>query len=328
MRNLAKLLDGVTIADKVTAMALPPPTFGAVPEWFASDTSGCVPQVELEVWADGAETLTNAQLYGAAPHLQTIADLVFTVVAGVHASLDLATKTTHCDTVIEDVVAGVPGNSITIAFVADGQGAGTLDESSFPAIVFHFADGVTTVANFEAKVALASRIRVKTPGTPAHVLTLAADVFAAANLTGGTDTKFAHNGHGLLTGDGPVRLSAGTSLPTALDDATDYWVVKRDTNNFALATSLFDALSGVVVEAENDGVGALTLSDTADTQRLHWHTRGLIGVLGDGAISVDGQASYSERRDHSPRVVAYAIVATFGGSGAHVSAAFYPIREV
>jgi hypothetical protein len=105
------------------------------------------------------------------------------------ASLDLdATLTTNCDTVIENAVAGAIGNLTTISFVADGTGAGTLDESAFPAIVFHFETGVTTVTNFETAVTAGTRLLVKTGGTGANLLLVVADDFAATALAGGTNT--------------------------------------------------------------------------------------------------------------------------------------------
>lgn len=105
------------------------------------------------------------------------------------ASLDLdATLTTNCDTVIENAVAGAVGNLTTIAFTADGTGAGTLDESAFPAIVFHYESGVTTVADFEAAVTAGAALDVRTPGTGVNVLAVGDDDFAATALAGGTNT--------------------------------------------------------------------------------------------------------------------------------------------
>lgn len=107
------------------------------------------------------------------------------------ASLDLdATLTTHCDTIIENAVAGAVGNLTTIAFAAGSTvDEGEYDESAFPAITFTFKTGVTTVADFEAAVTASTRLDVKTAGTGANVLAVADDDFAATALAGGTNTQ-------------------------------------------------------------------------------------------------------------------------------------------
>jgi hypothetical protein len=59
-------------------------------------------------------------------------------------------------------------------------------------------------------------------------------VFTAAN---GTEI-FTSVAHGLITGDGPVRVvNAGGALPTGLAADTDYWIIKIDADTFYLATS-------------------------------------------------------------------------------------------
>lgn len=75
-------------------------------------------------------------------------------------------------------------------------------------------------------------------------------------------------GHGMLTGDGPVRVAnAGGGLPTGLAAATDYWVIREGDDNLKLATSLSNALNGTAINITTDGTGTQTLSDTADTMR-------------------------------------------------------------
>lgn len=113
-----------------------------------------------------------------------------TLIPRTFATLDLATKTTRCNTVIESAVEGSSGNAITIAFTpGDTLNAGHLDESGFPAIVFHYKTAVTTVANFETAIAASAHLAVLTPGTGANVLATPADTFTATNLAGGTETQ-------------------------------------------------------------------------------------------------------------------------------------------
>ncbi len=99
------------------------------------------------------------------------------------AWLDLADGLTlNVTTVIEAQVAGTTGNSITLETVADGTGVGELDESSYPAIVFHFEDAVTTVQDFEDAVTASTYLAVKTSGVVSNTWDDPDDVFAAQNL--------------------------------------------------------------------------------------------------------------------------------------------------
>lgn len=113
------------------------------------------------------------------------------------AELDLSDVTVRVDTVIQAAESGEDGNDITIAFVADGAGAGTLNEGAFPVLVFHYQSGVTTVANFETAVDASTNLEVKTAGTAANVITATGDTFSATGLAGGvTETVYdGVNGH-------------------------------------------------------------------------------------------------------------------------------------
>lgn len=74
--------------------------------------------------------------------------------------------------------------------------------------------------------------------------------------------------HGLLTGDGPVRVSnAGGALPGGLSTGVDYYVIRIDTNTLQLATSRANAFAGTAIELSSDGTGTQTLADTLDTVR-------------------------------------------------------------
>lgn len=141
-----------------------------------------------------------------------------------------------------------------------------------------------------------------------------------------TTNQLASNGHGKLTGDGPFTISSTLTLPGGLQATGQYWVIKVDANNFKAAASLTDALAGTAIDLTTNGTGVLTVADDATTMRVHWNTYGLLGLLGDGAIALDAQTSYAERADHSPRCIAYAIVATIASGTGKVSAAMYPIR--
>lgn len=133
--------------------------------------------------------------------------------------------------------------------------------------------------------------------------------------------------HGLETGDGPVFFAtAGGSQPPELVAGTGYYVIKSDANTFYLAASRALALAGTAIDLSTDGTGTTTISDSSATQRIYWDTHdGLLGLAGDGAIALTANVGYSKRIPHSPRVYAYALVATIDTGT--VSAALYPIQS-
>lgn len=162
-------------------------------------------------------------------------------------------------------------------------------------------------------------------GGSTHPYAIADDTFTAV---GATDVM-TNAGHGYLTGDGPVQVSnVGGALPAGLSALTDYWVIKLDANTFKLAASLSLAMAGTPIDITTNGTGTQTLGDTADTMRLHWHSEGLLGVAGDGAVALTAQKAYRTRRDHRPRALFYSLVATLSASDPEwVSAAVYPIQD-
>jgi hypothetical protein len=145
----------------------------------------------------------------------------------------------------------------------------------------------------------------------------------ANSVTHGSDI-FTETGHGLLTGDGPIRLTTSGTLPTGLALATDYWIIKATDDTFKLAHSLSNALAGTAINFTSDGTGAHTYTGTALCKRLHWTTLGLLGNAGDGAITLTAQRAYRVRCRHTPRIVAYSMTATFSAAEA-VSATVYPV---
>ncbi len=139
---------------------------------------------------------------------------------------------------------------------------------------------------------------------------------ALTSVTNATDT-LTKAAHGLLNGDGPIRITvAGGVLPAGLTAGTDYWVIYVSSSAYKLAATRADALAAtpVVVPFSTDGSGTFTISDTADTQRIFWHSITLLGNVGDGAIALTAQQAYTMRCAHSPRVFAYAIGATLSSA--------------
>jgi hypothetical protein len=151
-----------------------------------------------------------------------------------------------------------------------------------------------------------------------RALVIADTVIDSVDHTTDTLTEAAH---GWQTGDGPARFTAGTSLPGGLALATDYWLIRASANTFQVALSLALALAGTAVPLTSNGVGALTLSDTADTKRVRWGSRGLL----DASIALDVDRSYTVRCEHGSDVVAYAVKGTL--SAAAVTGTILPVQE-
>lgn len=138
-------------------------------------------------------------------------------VKGTYAELDLSGPATQLDTVIMAANEGPDGNLVTIAAVADsGLGEGVTFDVTDTAIVCHFEDGVSTVADFEealeADSAVTALISIKTAGTQAAVLAVTDDDFAATALAGG----------GATSASAPTidDADAGVPLPYLCDSLT------------------------------------------------------------------------------------------------------------
>lgn len=85
-------------------------------------------------------------------------------------------------------------------------------------------------------------------------------------------------GHGLSTGDGPVRVGSTLTVPGGLTADTDYWVVAPDEDTLQFCESFVEtggadvdgAPSGnpvTVVDLTSAGSGVITISSTEDTLR-------------------------------------------------------------
>lgn len=158
-------------------------------------------------------------------------------------------------------------------------------------------------------------------GASLHALTFADITLTSVDHTTGIITK---NGHGLKTGDGGIRLVWDT-LPPELSATADYWWITLSANTGKIAKSFADAMTGAAIPYSTNGAGVLKLHATADTDRVYWSPLVKLGLAGDGAVALDVQASYRKRVDHSPCVVAYALVGTLDTGS--LSAAFVPIQD-
>ncbi len=103
---------------------------------------------------------------------------------------------------------------------------------------------------------------IPTSGTYYHRYVRRANRFVA------TDTTFTtthaselvnSTAHGLVTGDGPIRLrTTADDLPAGYSADTDYWIIYVSANTFKLATSYDNAIAGTAVSITDDGTGTHT----------------------------------------------------------------------
>lgn len=148
-------------------------------------------------------------------------------------------------------------------------------------------------------------------GMVLDALTVAATTFTTTHASELVNS----NSHGLVTGDGPIRLTnSGGALPAGYSADTDYYVIANNANSFKLATSRANAFAGTAVAISGDGTGTHTYtgytSGNTSCERAVFQSYGLLGDAADGAITLTQQRGYLQRLNHSPRVVAYALSGT------------------
>lgn len=75
-------------------------------------------------------------------------------------------------------------------------------------------------------------------------------------------------GHGLITGDGPLRLfNSGGALPTGLLSGTDYFAIFVDANTIRVAVNVSNAFDNVAHFFTTNGTGTHTIASTSNTTR-------------------------------------------------------------
>ena len=62
------------------------------------------------------------------------------------------------------------------------------------------------------------------------------------------DDEITETAHGFVTGEGPVRLTSGGTLPAGLALATDYWIIRVDDDTLKFALSRGNAIAGTDVD--------------------------------------------------------------------------------
>lgn len=160
-------------------------------------------------------------------------------------------------------------------------------------------------------------------------VTIADDTFTSS----GSDNINTATAHGMLTGDGPFRLTTTGTLPAPLALLTDYYAEKLDANTFALHTSRADAIAGAAgVVTTDTGTGTHTIADVQssanadnDTRRCHFMLWGDLNAA--KTITVAAQTGYLERIYHDPLNLYYSILGTSGTGAQTLEITATPIVE-
>lgn len=83
--------------------------------------------------------------------------------------------------------------------------------------------------------------------------------FTSAEVSTSADTVTII-GHGLDTGDGPMRVTS--TAPGGLSITTGYWMIVVDANTLKFATSYANAIAGTAINITGMGSGAMSLTRT------------------------------------------------------------------
>lgn len=239
---------------------------------------------------------------------------------GVKSTLNCATISTHVNTVVRSRVGSRDGNSVSLALLNDGAGAGSVTLAG-NTVTFHYQTGVTTVANFETAIAASTQhlIEIGTIGTPANIFVHPADTHVATLLTGGLD---------------PTITSPSTPTKTRVQCTLN---VKQGTPAASPAYPDIDSgwaiVAAVVVPTAYAAVSPFSDTDSATTAALHDQripiNVEISHVMGqDLAVSVGGGWTPSGNRDiytSNANVTADPVTAVcrHGGQGRVLSVSAY-----
>jgi hypothetical protein len=308
----------IMVADEAFALDVPPSSSVVMVPETGTFLGGIAPEIEVELWSNATVNLTNAEFFIGALHpvkALTVADKVFTA----EADDEKMTAAAH-GLLTGDGPFRVSNSG---GALPAGLTAGTdYWIEKFDANVFYLCTS-------KALAAAGTHVSITTDGTGTQTLSDTADTERAFTAANGTEI-FTAVAHGLLTGDGPLRVeNTGGALPAGLASDTDYYAILITADTFYLATSRANALFGTHLAITTNGTGVNTISDVdasaATAERVHWHSDGLLGVAGDGAIGLTSQLGYMVTRSNSSRAIAYAIAADMSASDPEwVSCAVYP----
>ena len=121
-----------------------------------------------------------------------------------------------------------------------------------PTQAYKISVGTVTVgANYSIDVA--------GPGVTATTVSYVPGADVTSTLLPRVSNALTLTAHGFTTGQGPVRVSTDTTLPTNLAVDTDYWLISLTANTFSFASSKANALALTAVALSGDGSGNQTI---------------------------------------------------------------------
>lgn len=164
--------------------------------------------------------------------------------------------------------------------------------------LYYLATATTSVVSRRPDGATILNVQAFT-ATPTHTLLLST-VALPGNQTFTVNTSTNElttaGSHGLVTGDGPYRLSSTITLPAGLSASQDYWVYVIDNTTIQLCVSYQNAVEKIksydyeidrpiVVDITDTGTGVHTLNaalaaPTADGESNSW----VIGIGYEGKM--------------------------------------------
>jgi hypothetical protein len=216
---------------------------------------------------------------------------VATVLANGRAFLDMDTDWVLPDTIIRaGLLTGVAGDTYTIATVADGVGAGTLEVLNMGGgakqLLYHFQDGVSTVLNFETAVAALvapADFEIVTAGTPADPFAAATDQLIRP-LAGGTAANAEQAPASFATGTNPgvVTSWAGMKEISGITHPSVGLYILTCRDRFPVALDIEAGWQAANASVYHVQVGALgALGSSIELRVLHLGT----GALTDPALA-------------------------------------------
>lgn len=316
------LSDIVQLHSAAATLPADPTSWGDVSSWWKRPLPRAF---TLGIWADVAAGLTVAKLVGAQARSVVIAD----------DNVDAVNSLVFNDLTVSGV--DVTDNELDFAgahnlLTGDGPVRLTNSGGALPAglavatdyyVIARDADSIA-LATSRANALAGTAIDITGAGTGTHT------VVDTATTQRDSLNTLTITGHAYKTGDGPVRLTTSGALPTGLATGVDYWIAVIDANTvklFASRAALLAAGSvsgaGAVDIGVDSGSGTHTIVDvqgnpTGNTERLHWfdvedvHGTTLLGIAGDGALTLTTTRGGAHRFEHLRRTLAYALVATVG----------------
>jgi hypothetical protein len=148
------------------------------------------------------------------------------------------------------------------------EGAGSVVQAWTPSTVYALWERVTNDNGKQYICVTAGKSGNSSGPTGTNAFTYSSTPITSVSVA--TEQLTTAAPHTLLTGDGPIRVSAGggdIKPPAPLQSTVDYWVIFIDATNFKLATSAVNAMAGMAVDLKTTGSN-VSVTGTAATEHV------------------------------------------------------------